>query len=147
MANVSHASVMAAFEKRYDYQSARNVLKQAMSRGGLTDKDAYNPDDCQKIVAGLQAMGERGIDGLILALTGGAPAAAPAPGDGAKAAEKPAAKEEKAAAKEEKPAKDEKHAKDEPKAEAKEDKKAAKDDKKEEKKDDKKEDKKAEEKK
>lgn len=147
MANLSHASVTAAFEKRYDYQSARNVLRAAMARGGLSEKDAYNPDECQKIVAGLRAMGERGIDQLVASLTGGTPINAPA-GDGAKAADKAPAKEEKKAeAKEEKKAEAKDEKKDE-KAEAKggddkKDKKA--DDKKD--KDEKKEDKKADEKK
>jgi ribosomal protein L12E/L44/L45/RPP1/RPP2 len=78
MANLSHKDVVSAFEKRYDHQSARNVLNQALNAGGLTAKDAYSDAEVAKIGEALKALGERMIDTIVESLgTGGAPAPAP----------------------------------------------------------------------
>jgi hypothetical protein len=113
MANLSHKDVVSAFEKRYDHQSARNVLNQALSLGGLAAKDSYSDAELARIGEGLKALGERMVDTIFESLAGG-------PAGGGAAAPKEAPKEEaKAEAKDEAKAK----AKDE-KAEEKADDKA-----------------------
>ena len=116
MANVSHANLLKAFEKRWDFLSARTLIKYGLKDSGVGEKKDYSEDDISKILKALTDMGERGVESVNQALFGPPPEAAPE-------AAAPPAEEKKEDKKEEK----------------KEDKKEAK---KEEKKEDKKEDKK-----
>ncbi len=107
---ISKASVLEAFETRFDFQSARAVLKQALAAAGMADLARFEPADIEALVTALSAMDLGRVDKLIAALTGPeaipattktaaaqpvavkAPAAEPAPipapePDGAKAAD------------------------------------------------------------
>ncbi len=85
MANLSHKAVVAAFEKRYDYQSARNVLDLALAAGGLSAKDAYSDAEAGKIADALKALGERESEVVAEALAGGDGGGGAAPADDKKA--------------------------------------------------------------
>lgn len=89
MADLSHKDVVAAFEARYDHQSARNVLAEALKSTGLGEKDAYPAGDIKKVTEALAASGERFVDIVVTALAGDSG------GDGAPAPAKEAKKEEK----------------------------------------------------
>ncbi len=89
MADVSHAAVITAFQTRYDYQSARNVLAAALKDSGLGEKDKYDAGDLTKIGEALSALGERGTEGVLEAASGGAAAAEAAPEKAEKAAKAP----------------------------------------------------------
>lgn len=98
MADLSHDDVVKAFGKRYDFQSARTVLNQALAAGGLQAKDAYSAADIGKIGDGLKALGESFFEVVVEALAGPTPAAAvppPAKQDDNKADKKAEKKEEK----------------------------------------------------
>ena len=79
MADTSHAALVKAFEARYDFQSARNVLAAILKESGMGEKDAYSAGDVKKVVSCLTASGEGFSEVVTNALAAGdSPPAAPA---------------------------------------------------------------------
>jgi len=104
----THTDVLAIFETRFDYLSARNVLADALKVAGVEQKDSYEVADLEALLGALSGLATA-TEGLAERLL----AADEAPAEEAPAEEAPAeeapAKEEKAA-KEAKPAKGKKAA-------------------------------------
>lgn len=56
---VSHAQVLEALEVRYDHQSARNVLDEALRRVQMQAAPDYSPEEASRIVWGLNEVGPK----------------------------------------------------------------------------------------
>ncbi len=56
---ISHEAVLTALSVRYDYQSARAILHDALDLVGLQEAESYSPEELSRIVWGLNQMGER----------------------------------------------------------------------------------------
>ena len=56
-ARISHARVLDALEVRYDHQSARNVLGEALQRADMTGADDYSPEEASRIAWALTEVG------------------------------------------------------------------------------------------
>ena len=121
----SKTLIVNALESRYDYYSARNVMKDALRIAGLEEQDNYSDAEVGAFIEALAEVGDRveGVLSRLQAHSGGAkekPAAKPAV-KAAPAAEAPkqkAAKAKPAAKKEaaDKPKAAKKEATDKPKA-------------------------------
>ncbi|MBP7126862.1 hypothetical protein KBD49_10910 [Myxococcota bacterium] len=100
-------AVLALFEQRFDYYSARTVLGEALARAGLADQKNYDHAELDRLVQGLLMTGQGMLDRLIAGLRALEEAPAKAAGkEKAPAAEEktPAAEEEAPSAAEETPA-------------------------------------------
>jgi len=100
-------AVLALFEQRFDYYSARTVLGEALARAGLADQKNYDHAELDRLVQGLLLTGQGMLDRLIAGLRALEEAPAKAAGkEKAPAAEEktPAAEEEAPSAAEETPA-------------------------------------------
>ena len=116
---VAKTSIVAALERRYDYVSARIVLREALQAASLDDKDEYDATEIQSFAEGLKQVGDR-LDGVLKLIERwveeeqAAPAKKEEKKAAPKAAKKAAATEEAAPAEkaeEKKPAKEKKAAK------------------------------------
>jgi hypothetical protein len=82
---ISKDKVVALFENRFDYQSARIVLAEALAKVGAAGKAGLDPDELRRIPAALAALGHVKFDALAAALgaladaSGGKGKSAPAP--------------------------------------------------------------------
>ena len=54
---VGHRQVLEALEVRYDHQSARHVLGEALARAGMSPADDYSPEEASRLVWGLAEVG------------------------------------------------------------------------------------------
>jgi len=61
-------AVLALFEQRFDYYSARTVFGEALSRAGLPDQAAYDAPELDRLVQGLLLTGQGMLDRLIAGL-------------------------------------------------------------------------------
>ncbi len=52
---MSHDDLIKAFELRYDFLSARNVLAEVMASAGVEEKQAYEKADLAKVADKLEA--------------------------------------------------------------------------------------------
>ncbi|NUN15910.1 MAG: hypothetical protein HUU55_19975 [Myxococcales bacterium] len=86
---VSHADLIAALEGRYDYYSARVVLKEVLTRAEVAEKATYGDPEVASIVQVLRSWGDR-TDHVVEALT----MAESVPGDSADSANVAATVEE-----------------------------------------------------
>ena len=48
--------LVSALQVRFDFQSARIMVREALSRAGLKEQPNYSPADLQKFVDGLNAV-------------------------------------------------------------------------------------------
>ena len=81
MSKIQKKMLLSAFEKRYDFQSARSVFQNAVAHAGLDDKGEYTADEVKNIAAAVPNIGDA-VEPIVSALqklTGGAPAAAKEP--------------------------------------------------------------------
>lgn len=85
---ISKAALMEALGKRFDYQSTRNVYRDALSRAGLADQDGFSAADIERFVTALKKT-ERRLEAVLGAL-GIGPAVAAAPAAAAAPAKPPA---------------------------------------------------------
>ena len=63
----SKALIVNALESRYDYYSARNVLKDALRVSGLDDQSDYTSENIASLIEALAEVGER-VEGVIALL-------------------------------------------------------------------------------
>lgn len=56
---VSHANLIAALEGRYDYYSARVVLKEILASAEVAEKTSYEPAEVASIVQVIRKWGDR----------------------------------------------------------------------------------------
>ena len=81
---IAKSALLTALERRYDYYSARNILKEALVGAAVGDKDGYTPEEVGALTGVLKSIGDR-LDEVIPffeELSGGAAAPAveePAP--------------------------------------------------------------------
>jgi len=61
-------AVLALFEQRFDYYSARTVLGEALARAGLADQKNYDHAELDRLVQGLLLTGQGMLDRLIAGL-------------------------------------------------------------------------------
>lgn len=54
---ISHAQVLAALEVRYDHQSARNVLDEALRRAEMQRAPDYSPEEASRLAWGVAEVG------------------------------------------------------------------------------------------
>ena len=52
----THADVLAIFETRFDYLSARNVLADALKLSGVEPKDSYEVADLEAVIGALSGL-------------------------------------------------------------------------------------------
>ena len=64
---ISKAALMEALGKRFDYQSTRNVYRDALSRAGLADQDGFSAADIERFVTALKKT-ERRLEAVLGAL-------------------------------------------------------------------------------
>jgi len=121
-------TLVTSLERRYDYQSARIIAREALATAGLKEADKYSAADLQKFVDGLAKVGTDLAD--VYEALGVTPTGTAAPA--AKAAEKEEAKPEAKAAEKKDEAKADKKEEAKPEAKAAEKKDEAKADKKDE---------------
>ena len=57
--SVSKALIVNALESRYDYYSARNVLKDALRVSGLEEKDNYSGAEVTALIEAFAEVGDR----------------------------------------------------------------------------------------
>ena len=92
MAGISHNSLIASLEKRFDHASARAVAPELLAAAGLEQQAKYDDAAVAKLIAACAAVIGNGSDRVEVSLGGGEVASAPAP-DKAPAVEEPAAEE------------------------------------------------------
>lgn len=63
-------AVLALFEQRFDYYSARTVLGEALARAGLADQKTYDQPELERLIQGLLLTGHGMLDRLIAGLRG-----------------------------------------------------------------------------
>jgi len=84
---ISKAALMEALGKRFDYQSTRNVYRDALSRSGLADQDVFSAADIERFVTALKkterrleaVLGTLGLGPAVTAAPAAPPASKPAP--------------------------------------------------------------------
>ena len=79
--NIARDAIISVLEKRFDHQSARNVLARASAAAGLKNADSFSAKDIENLIAALQSFATH-IDPVaerLQGLAGGkaAPAAEP----------------------------------------------------------------------
>jgi len=98
----SKTLIVNALESRYDYYSARNVLKEALRIGGLQEQDQYSDAELTAFIEALAEVGDR-VEGVLSRLQAHAGETSAAPKEKASevapAEEAPKKKEAKAKAK------------------------------------------------
>lgn len=87
----SYDKILAAMESRYDHQSARIIVAEALDKAGLADKKRLEPKEIQAVIKALSEVG----DGIEEALESIRESGAASP---RKVAEKPKAPPKKAPA-------------------------------------------------
>lgn len=87
----TYGKILAAMEARYDHQSARIVLSEALQKAGLNEKKQFEPKEVKALTKALSEVGQR-METVLEALedAGTAKPAAPAPKAAAKAPAKKA---------------------------------------------------------
>ena len=65
MANVPESAVLLALQTRYDFQSARTMLKAGLKSLGLESKKEYSDEECQRLVGFLADEGERDLQSIV----------------------------------------------------------------------------------
>ncbi|MBM4387218.1 MAG: hypothetical protein FJ088_05730 [Deltaproteobacteria bacterium] len=63
----SQELLLAILETRYDYFSARVILKEALQAANLTEKKSYDPEEIGSLSDALGKIGDR-IDGVVAKL-------------------------------------------------------------------------------
>lgn len=61
-------AILALFEQRFDYYSARTVMGEALARAGLADRKDYDAEQLDRLVQGLVLTGHGMLDRLIAGL-------------------------------------------------------------------------------
>ncbi len=56
---IGHHMIVDALRERYDFHSARNILRDALEAAGMTPAESYTPEEGSRIVWGLNQLGER----------------------------------------------------------------------------------------
>ena len=80
----TYDKILAAMEARYDHQSARIVLSEALHKAGLSDKKRFEPKEIKELTKALAEVGQH-MEAVLAALedagtdkpAGPAPKAAP----------------------------------------------------------------------
>lgn len=85
---VSHEDITRALEQRFDYYSARYILREALKSATLSEKPSYDEQEVAALATALSGMETRveGVVARLRSLSAGAPAA-PAPEPAAPAVE------------------------------------------------------------
>ena len=53
--NIARDAIISVLEKRFDHQSARNVLARASAAAGLKNADSFSAKDIENLIAALQS--------------------------------------------------------------------------------------------